>query len=61
MFVINTDQGFLSGQLHKSVKFVATEEEARQFTSEQIKAFGDGIAADLHDFYCCQEVYLEQI
>jgi hypothetical protein len=60
MFVINTDQGYISGELHKSLKFVI-KEEARQFTAEQIKAFGDGIAADLIDWYCCTEIYLEQV
>jgi hypothetical protein len=60
MFVINTDQGYLSGELHKNLRFVI-KEDARQFTAEQIKAFGDGIAADLHDWYKCEWIHLEQV
>jgi hypothetical protein len=37
------------------------KEDARKFTAEQIKAFGDGIAADLHDYYCCESVNIEQV
>jgi hypothetical protein len=60
MFVINTDQGYIDGTLHSNLRFTI-KEEARQFTAEQIKAFGEGIAADLHDYYLCQEVYIEQV
>jgi hypothetical protein len=60
MFVINTDQGYIQGQLHKNLHFT-TKEDARQFTAEQIIAFGDGIAADLHDYYLCETVTLEQV
>lgn len=60
MFVINTDQGYIKGQLHKNLMFTV-KEDARQFTSEQIKAFGEGIAADLHDWYLCEYVLVEQV
>jgi hypothetical protein len=61
MYVINTDQGYLCGeQLHKNTYF-GMKEDARKFTAEQIKAFGDGIAADLHDYYCCESVNIEQV
>jgi hypothetical protein len=60
MFVINTDQGYISGQLHKNLRFTI-KEDARQFTVEQIKAFGDGIVADLIDWYKCESVTIEQV
>jgi hypothetical protein len=61
MFVINTDQGYLCGErLHKGTYF-GMKEDARQFTAEQIKAFGEGIAADLHRYYCCEYVDVESV
>jgi hypothetical protein len=60
MFVINTDMGYIAGQLHKNLIFVE-KQDARQFTHEQIKAFGEGIAADLHDYYCVEWCLVEQI
>jgi hypothetical protein len=61
MFIFNTDQGYLCGEkLHHGTYF-GTKDQARRFTYEQVKAFGDGIAADLIDYYCCENIYLEQV
>jgi hypothetical protein len=61
MFIFNTDQGYISGTLHQNLRFQCDKSKARRFTPEQIKAFGDGIAADLHDYYSCEWVHIELI
>jgi hypothetical protein len=60
MYIINTDQGYVSGTLHKNLNFT-TKQDARQFTVEQINAFGEGIAADLHDWYLCEWCLVERV
>jgi hypothetical protein len=60
MYVINTDQGYIKGDMHNGLYFTI-KEEARQFTYEDIILYGDSIATDLFEFYCCENVGVEVV
>jgi hypothetical protein len=60
MFIINTDMGYIAGKMHDGLRFTV-KEDARQFTVDQIKAFGEGIALDLHKYYCAEWCLVEQV
>lgn len=61
MYIINTDQGYITkGLPHEGLMF-GLREDAKQFTYDDIESFGNYTAAELKEYYLCEEVLFEQI
>jgi hypothetical protein len=56
-FVINTEKGYLKGDLLQGIEFVSDKKDARKFTQTEIQLYGQSIAQDLGEFF--QVYYLE--
>lgn len=60
MFIINTDQGYIKGELHNGLQFVE-KEDARTFSNVEIELFADSMIEDLHTYYSCEKVEIEAL
>lgn len=57
MFIINTDQGYINGDLHNGLQFVE-KENARTFTESELNNFK---TYDLITYYCSEWVEIEHL
>jgi len=59
-YVAVTDRGYIKGDNYQGVEFI-DKENARQFTNEEVVVYGNSIAADMFDFYKCNEFWFEEV
>lgn len=60
MFIINTDQGYIAGEIHLGLQFT-TLENARTFKDSEFEVYGGSFIKDLHTYYLCETVEIEYI
>lgn len=57
MYIISTDQGYISsGEIHKKLTFSWEKEDAKQFKEVPYQW-----VEDLSTYYCCEQIDLELI
>ena len=59
MYIINTDNGYITkGELHNGLQF-GVKEDAKRFEYEWLALHKNELFNDLRKYYCCDEIQIE--
>jgi hypothetical protein len=58
LYVVKTEKGFVKGDMHTGIEFVAEQELARQFEYDELILYADSMVQDLRQFYKVQSIDL---